>query len=106
MAKRKIFNFESKICNESTFKEFGYYPNKYGRTSSKFIISICRYCGKEMPIRKGFFNKAGSACHKACRIEEQKRLSPFADPKVREKAKGVGNIICLRMKSQKSVGII
>jgi hypothetical protein len=39
-----------------------------------------------MSIRKGFFNKSGSACHKECRYKEQK-VSPFCDPKVREKAK-------------------
>lgn len=41
-----------------------------------------------MDIRKGFFNKAGSACHKQCRFEEQKQqVSPFTNPEVLKKAK-------------------
>ena len=89
MSERKIFNFESKILEEETFKEYGYYSDKYGETSSKFVIATCRYCGEKMPIRKGFFNKSGSACHKQCRIEEQKKDSPFKNADVREKARKV-----------------
>jgi len=84
---RKIHNYCSEILKEQTIEEYGYNPDQLGRTSSKFVIAICRFCGKEMPIRKGFFNKAGSACHKECRIQEQKiKGSPFLDVKVREKA--------------------
>jgi len=84
---RKIFNYKSVILVEKTFEEFGYYPEKYGRTSTKFIMAICRFCGEEMKVRKGFFNKSGSACHKKCQIEEMKlQKSPFSDPDIRKKA--------------------
>jgi len=87
MVSRKIFNYSSVILQEETFLKFGYYPEKWGETSSKFVVAICRYCGKEMDIRKGFFNKAGSACHKACKIEEMKQqVSPFSDPMIRQKS--------------------
>lgn len=83
---RKIFNYESIILRERTLEKYGYCPEKFGPTSNKFVVAICRYCGQESFIRKGFFTKSGSACHKECRFKEQK-ISPFSDPKVREKAK-------------------
>ena len=91
MAERKIFNFESIVLVDRTFEEYGYYPDKYGETSAKFIVAICRYCGKESHIRKGFFNKSGSACHKACRVEEQKKNSPFKDKDVQKKVQKIIN---------------
>ena len=85
---RKIFNYESVILVNETIKEYGYNPDKYGKASAKFIICSCRYCGEPHKIRKGFYNKSGSACHKQCKIEEMKQQkSPFLDIKVREKAK-------------------
>jgi len=88
MSSRKIFNYKSVVLIEETIKEFGYHPDKYGSSSAKFIIASCRFCGKPSYIRKGFFNKAGSACHKSCMREEQKlQKSPFADPEVRKKSK-------------------
>ena len=88
MSQRKIHNFESKILVEETIKEFGYNPNLLGKTSSLFIIAICRFCGKHHKIRKGFFNKSGSACHKECKIMEIKQsISPFSNPEVIAKAK-------------------
>lgn len=90
MSERKIFNYESKILREETFEQYGYYPEKYGRTSNKFVIAICRYCGEKMEVRKGFFNKSGSACHRKCCFEEMKIAgSPFSDPKIQEKAKRI-----------------
>jgi len=87
MAERKINNYESKILADRTIEEEGYTPNKLGRTSTKFIWASCRFCGEPHRIRKGFFNKAGSACHKECRLKEQSISgSPFSDPKVREKS--------------------
>lgn len=88
MASRKIFNYESVILDEMTLQIEGYLPNKYGPTSSKFVWAICRFCGRAMRVRKGFFNKAGSACHRECRLKEQSiKGSPFNDPKVQEKAR-------------------
>jgi hypothetical protein len=85
---RKIFNFESKISEEKTLEKFGYSPDIFGVSSAKFVIATCRYCGEYMEVRKGFFNKAGSACHRDCQRKEMKQQkSPFLDKKVREKAK-------------------
>lgn len=85
---RKIFNYPSEICVQKTIDKFGYHPDLLGKKSSKFIIATCRGCGKDVEVRMGFFNKAGSACHNSCRIEEMKKQkSPFSDPAVREKAK-------------------
>ena len=84
---RKVFNYESIILKELTLEKEGYDPDIFGSTSRKFLFAICRYCGKPHRIRKGFFIRSGSACHKECRIEEQKRQSPFSDPLTREKAK-------------------
>ena len=91
MASRKVFNYESMILDEITIEMEGYHPDKYGRSSAKFVWARCRFCGKPSRIRKGFFNKAGSACHKECRFKEQSLAgSPFKDPKVQEKAKRRG----------------
>lgn len=88
MADRKIFNFTSNILIESTFVKFGYYPEELGKSSAKFVVATCRYCGLEMDIRKGFFNKSGSACHKECRLKEMSESgSPFLSSDVREKAR-------------------
>ena len=88
MTERKIHNHKSEIHVDYTIEQYGYHPDKLGRTSTKFIIASCRFCGQVMPIRKGFFNKAGSACHKKCRMQEQSICgSPFADKAVREKSK-------------------
>lgn len=85
---RKIKNFISEILVNETFEKYGYYPDDFGQSSAKFILCRCRFCGEPVEIRKGFFNKASTACHKECRIQEQKLFgSPFNDPKVREKAK-------------------
>lgn len=84
---RKIFNYVSEILSSETFDRFGYNPDQLGNTSSKFVIARCRYCGQSMEIRKGFFNKSGSACHKACRLKEQSEISsPFADNNIQQKA--------------------
>ena len=85
---RKIFNFESKISEEKTLESFGYSPDQFGPSSAKLVIAACRYCGEHMEVRKGFFNKAGSACHRVCQREEMKQQkSPFLNKEVREKAK-------------------
>lgn len=85
---RKIFNFESKILIDETIEHYGYHPDKYGPSSLKFILCSCRYCGRLAAIRKAFFNKAGSACHKECRLKEQSECgSPFKNESVRAKAK-------------------
>jgi len=85
---RKIHNFKSNILAEETIREYGYHPDKLGRTSTKFIIAICRFCGEPSYIRKGFYNKSGSACHKECKLKEQSLCgSPFARKSVREKSK-------------------
>ena len=86
MSERKLHNFESVILKERTIQEYGYDPDSLGKSSAKFVIATCRVCGKEHKIRKGFFNKSGSACHKECKIKEQSQLSPFKDPKKREYA--------------------
>jgi len=87
MSERKIHNYESVILVEKTIQDEGYNPNKLGRTSRKFIWASCRVCGESHRIRKGFYNKAGSACHKECRMQEQSQFgSPFSDPKVKKKA--------------------
>jgi len=87
MQTRKIHNYESVILVEETIAEYGYSPDKYGPASAKFVIATCRYCGKHHKIRKGFFNKAGSACHKKCKLEEQAFFSPMIYEEVRQKAK-------------------
>ncbi len=88
MPERKIYNFKSIILAEETIKEYGYHPDKYGPSSIKFIIASCRYCGKLAPIRKAFFNKSGSACHKECRLKEQSECgSPFLNKEVRDRSK-------------------
>jgi len=88
MSTRKIHNFPSKILVNETIDHYGYHPDKYGPSSLKFVVAICRYCGKYSPIRKAFFTKAGSACHKDCRLKEQSECgSPFKDKKVRDKSK-------------------
>lgn len=85
---RKIKAFESIVLVDKTLKEEGHDPASLGRSSAKFIWCTCRYCGNPHRIRKGFFTKAGSACHKECRIKEQSILgSPFENPEVREKSK-------------------
>ena len=85
---RKIFNYDSVILVKETIEEFGYHPDKYGKASAKFIICSCRFCGEPHKIRKGFYNKSGSACHKKCKIKEMKlQKSPFSNPEVREKSK-------------------
>ena len=83
---RKVFNFNSIILKEKTIEKYGYDPDKFGKSSSKFVVATCRFCGKDSNIRKGFFNKSGSACHKLCKIEEQKLNSPFKSKETREKA--------------------
>lgn len=88
MSERKIFNFESKILDNETLSKFGYYPESIGRSSAKFVVAICRFCGYQMDIRKGFYNKSGSACHKDCKLKEMSLSgSPFCLDKTREKAK-------------------
>lgn len=88
MTERKIHNHKSEIHTDYTIEQYGYHPDKLGRTSTKFVIANCRFCGQLMEVRKGFFNKAGSACHKQCRMKEQSICgSPFADKKVRDKSK-------------------
>jgi len=88
MAERKIFNYDSNILVDETVEQEGYHPDKWGNASAKFIWASCRFCGKPSRIRKGFFNKSGSACHKKCRLEEQRRQdSPFNNPETVEKAK-------------------
>ncbi len=88
MAERKIFNFESHIDSKLTLEKFGYSPEDLGKSSSKFVVARCRYCGDFMDIRKGFFNKSGSACHKNCRLKEMSESgSPFLSDEVREKAR-------------------
>jgi len=83
MSERKIHNFKSVILKERTVEEYGYDPDSLGKSSAKFVMATCRFCGEEHKIRKGFFNKSGSACHKECKIKEQSQLSPFKDPKKR-----------------------
>ena len=88
MIERKIHNHKSEIHIDYTIEQYGYHPDKLGRTSTKFVVANCRFCGQVMPIRKGFFNKAGSACHKKCRMKEQSICgSPFANKEVRDKSK-------------------
>lgn len=88
MIERKIHNHKSEIHIDHTIEQYGYHPDKLGKTSIKFVMANCRFCGEEMSVRKGFFNKAGSACHKACRMQEQSICgSPFAHKAVRDKSK-------------------
>lgn len=88
MSERKIFNYQSEILKELTFEKEGYYPESLGNSSAKFIYAVCRFCGQPSRIRKGFFIKAGSACHKECRFKEQSIYgSPFKDQKNVDKAK-------------------
>lgn len=88
MSTRKIHNFPSAILIDETIEQYGYHPDKYGPSSLKFVIANCRYCGRITAIRKAFFAKAGSACHKECRLKEQSECgSPFKDKETRDKAK-------------------
>ena len=83
----KIHNFPSQILVDETIEQYGYHPDKYGPGSLKFVLANCRYCGQLAPIRKAFFNKAGSACHKECRLKEQTHFSPFKNSETRKKSK-------------------
>jgi len=83
---RKTFNFTSEILIDETISRFGYNPDILGKSSAKFIVATCRFCGKPHEIRKGFFNKSGSACHKECKLKEQGSFSPMLDKNKREKA--------------------
>lgn len=88
MSTRKIHNFSSTILINETIEHYGYHPDKYGPSSLKFVLANCRYCGQIAPIRKAFFTKAGSACHKECRLKEQSECgSPFKNKEVQEKAR-------------------
>jgi hypothetical protein len=88
MAERKTFNFTSEILKDLTIEREGYDPESFGKTSTKHVWATCRFCGKPSRITKGNFNKIGSACHKECKLEQQRQQkSPFLDPAVREKAK-------------------
>lgn len=88
MAERKIFNYDSVILADKTLEIEGYDPDFFGRTSPKFIWATCRFCGNPSRIRKGQFNKSGSACHKECRLKEQSITgSPFKNPEVKAKSK-------------------
>lgn len=69
-----------------TIEKEGYDPASLGKSSAKFIYATCRFCGEPSRMRKGFYNKSGSACHKECRFKEQSLSSPFSDPDVREKS--------------------
>lgn len=81
---RKIYNYESIVLRDMTFEKEGYWPESLGKTSNKFIYAICRVCGEPSRLRNGQFIKSSSACHKECRLKEQKQ-SPFSDPEVRAK---------------------
>lgn len=88
MSERKIFNYESKILDKETFDKFGYYPDSLGKSSSKFVVAVCRFCGQIMDIRKGFFYKSGSACHRNCKLKEMSVSgSPFLSDSTKQKAK-------------------
>lgn len=82
-----MHNFKSGILTELTIQKEGYSPDEYTDNSLKFIWAICRFCGQPSRLRKAFFHKAGSACHKQCRIEEQRRASPFKSQEVQQKAR-------------------
>lgn len=84
---RKSFNYESIILEEMTLEKEGYNSSVFGPASAKFIWCRCRFCGEPHRVRKGFFNKAGSACHKACKLKEQGQFSPMLTIEGREKAK-------------------
>jgi len=85
---RKIHNFESTILVDETINEYGYNPDSLGKSSAKFIMASCRFCGLPHKIRKGFFIKSGSACHSECRFKEMGKLgSPFAQQDVKDKIK-------------------
>jgi len=86
---RKIHRFESVVLKEITTNKEGLNPDRLGLYSSKFIYACCRFCGEPHRIRKSFFTKSGSACHKKCKIEEQKILSPFKNKEIRDKARQV-----------------
>lgn len=88
MTTRKIFNFPSTIQEDETIAKFGYSSDSLGRSSSKFIVATCRFCGISMDVRKGFYNKSGSACHKDCKHKEMSVSgSPFSNPLTIKKAK-------------------
>jgi len=107
MRERKIHNYKSKILIEETIEKYGYHPDKLGRTSTKFIVCLCRFCGKPSNIRKGFYNKSGSACHKQCKLQEQSQCgSPFADERIREKAKKTNLERCSPEKALSLLAII
>lgn len=85
---KKTFNFQSIILTQLTIEKEGYDPATFKPKSAKFIWALCRFCGQPSRIRKQFYTQAeNSACHKECRIEEQRVFSPFKRPEVREKAK-------------------
>jgi hypothetical protein len=83
---RKIHNFPSVIDIALTLKEEGFDPTLTGYQKKHVWVS-CRYCGKPNRVYGANLKKAGSACHKDCRIKEQVECgSPFANPEIKEKA--------------------
>ena len=89
----KTHNYVSMILEEETFNEFGYSAKELTKSSGKFIVAICRFCGQKAKIRKCFYTKAGdSACHKECRIQEQKTFSPFKSKETMTKAHNKLNV--------------
>ena len=82
---RKINNFPSIFLDDMTLEKEGYLPSKYSESSLKFVWATCRFCGEPSRIRKAFFKRAGSACHKECRFKEQGSFSPFADKEVQQR---------------------
>jgi len=80
---RKIFNYGSVMLKDLTLEKEGHDPFNISKSSFKFIWATCRFCGKPSRIRKAFFKRSGSACHRECHIEEMKKQkSPFSNRKV------------------------
>lgn len=85
-SERKIHSYESIILTDMTLDKEGFDPRLVGY-QKKHIWAICRFCGEPHRLLGANYKKSGSACHKACRLQEQSESpSPFSDPKIREKA--------------------
>lgn len=83
---RKIYNFESVILDKMTEEKEGFDPQLVGY-QKKHIWAVCRFCGEPSRIIGSNFKKAGSACHRECRLKEQSLCgSPFSDSATKAKA--------------------
>ena len=66
------YNYEPKLLVEETKVRYGYDPTSLPADDHRWLLVICRYCGKVKEMRNHYYQKAGKmACHDDCYISEQ-----------------------------------